>query len=758
MAYTGYLVSVYMDANPYSPTYGQERTERELDVNECPVEQQPNYVQVYTYCEMKPNGAYTGQCVIVYEDVEPMSATYGQQREEVYTDGVLCPPDSADADWREIDSYCEQIEYQPSGKLGNSGYKITVFQDMGEFSPTYRQTREDRTQDLVHCTPPSTEDVWIIISETCHLENGVQDGTKDVVRVNTNEYSPNYNDGATETINVEDLTMCPRDPSAPLWTEISYVCEQSDGYNTGFTVITEEDINQNSSTYGQQRTRRVSDDARCPVQTPDTFTWRIINNRSASTDTITNITVSFNSGAFDIVAAGSLTPVGGQLNGSSVIPNGLKSTGLVCDSITLSPNSSMPTLYQFSQNPNPYTWNTDYASTLIITLWDGDGTGPEWTEISYSCETVDGYRTGASTVVEEDMNPNSATYGQQRTRTIENDPRCPAQTDAVWVETSWTCETVNGYNTGNRLSVQTDTNPNSSTYGSTRTRIIQDLENCPLDTTAGWTEISYTCEQADGHNTGNVIVVEEDMNPGSATYGQTRTRTYADSTRCPYSEEPIWTVESIVCQTATTEPVWSVTAKICELDNNGKRTGNIILIERDTNPYSETYNQTRTRTEQNLVQCTPFDSGNKLYVALMGSGSQQPRSILCDGNTDLPSSQSMGMASDYYMIVGNCVETIGQNFHYNTGSGGYGLRTLYLPDTITDIGYQAFYKTRCLRTVYCYATVPPTRGARAFMDKDNQGVYDIVVCEFYVPAESVEAYKTAWGSNYASHIHPMTNS
>lgn len=497
MSRTGYKIEVYMDANPYSPTYGQERTERILDTTECVTQQPANYVHVYTYCEMNPNGSYTGNCVKVYEDVEPLSPTYGNQMEEVYTDGVLCPPDSADADWQQIDQYCEQIAYQPSGKLGNSGYMVTVYRDMGEYSPTYGQTRETREQDLVHCTPPSTEDTWIIVSETCHLENGVQDGTKDVVRVNTNEYSPNYNNGAYETINVPDAVMCPPDPTAPTWTETSYFCVLDNGYMTGYVTVTEEDTNPQSSTYGNTRTRTYEDLVRCPVQTPDIMSWRIINNRSVSTDTITSITVNFNTNAFAITASGSLAPGGGQINGSSVIPAGLKSTALSCTSITLSPNSSLPTLYQYSQTPSAYTWETDYASTLVITLWDGDGTGPEWTEISYTCETVGGYRTGAAIITEQDMNPQSATYGQTRTRTVESDSRCPAQTDGDWVETSWSCQKNQGYNTGYVLSVQTDQNPNSPTYGSTRTRMVYDTERCPISTNPDWVVTSTRCEQAE---------------------------------------------------------------------------------------------------------------------------------------------------------------------------------------------------------------------------------------------------------------------
>ena len=697
MPYTGYIVSVYQDCNPYSATYGQERTERTQDTESCPVQKPANYVQVYTYCEMNPNGSYTGNCVIVYEDVEPLSATYGNQMEEVYSDGVLCPPDSADADWQQIDQYCEQIAYQPSGKLGNSGYMVTVQQDMGEYSPTYGQTRENKVQDLVHCTPPSTEDVWVIISETCHLENGVQDGTKDVVRVNTNEYSPNYNDGATETINVEDTVMCPPDPTAPVWTETSYVCEQVDGYNTGYTIITEEDTNPQSSTYGQTRTRRVSDDSRCPLQTADTFTWRIINNRSASTDTITSITVSFNNGAFDIVAGGSLAPVGGQINGSSVMPANLKSTGLVCSSITLTPNNGMPTIYQFSQTPSPYTWNTDYASTLIITIWDGDGTGPEWTEISYVCETVDGYRTGASTVTEQDMNPDSATYGQTRTRVIEYDSRCPAQTDGDWVETSWSCQQENGYNTGYRISVQTDQNPNSPTYGTTRSRLIYDTTNCPLDTTAAWTEVSYECETVDGHRTGNAIVTEEDINPGSATYGQTRTRTVSDDERCAVDTDPNWVVVSYECEDTAALWNWEEISRSCELDGNYENTGNAIVVERNINPNSAEYGQTRTTLVEDLTDCPIGGTGYKLTYIY---NDRETRHIVCNGDpvlskTEISSSVGAQTSLLSQPIIGNCVETVGVDAFRNYT----GFSSVEFPVSVTQISGGAFSGCSILRDV-----------------------------------------------------------
>ena len=781
---TGYLINVYMDANPYSPTYGQERTERVLDTTECVTQQSANYVHVYTYCEMNPNGSYTGNCVKVYEDVEPLSPTYGQQMEEVYTDGVLCPPDSADADWQQIDQYCEQIAYQPSGKLGNSGYMVTVYRDMGEYSPTYNQTREDKAQDLVHCTPPSTEDVWVIISETCHLVDGLKDGTKDVVRVNTNEYSPNYNDGQSETINVEDLTMCPLDPDSPVWTETSYVCVLDDGYRTGYVTVTEEDTNPQSASYGQTRTRTYQDEERCPYQEkpqPVTLKWRVINNRSASTDTITHITLHFN-GNFDIDILGSIAPVGGTLQGTTNLPASLTSTGHVCASIDLSPNTSLPLRFQFRQTPSPFVWDdTTGSAVLTVTLWDGDGTGPEWTEISYTCETVGGYRTGAAIITEEDMNSDSATYGQTRTRTVESDSRCPAQTDGDWVETSWSCQKNQGYNTGYVLSVQTDQNPNSSTYGTTRTRIIYDTERCPLDTTADWTEVSYVCEQVDGkYNTGTIIITETDVNPGSATYGQTRTRTATGDSRCVRNENPDWAEESSVCEqdTPPTPPTPSYDFKVKTVASDTTETS-VPCNDDNTLARSEI-------VDRNCVSATVGDCVDTIgYYAFVNCRSLTSVTISNNvttigyyafsnctnltsvnipiGVTDLhhtfPNCTSLtsitipnGVTELYETFYGcssltnitlpSSVTSIGMYTFYNCT----GLTSVTVPSSVTFIGDGAFFNCTGLTGVTVNATTPPTLGSNSVFNNTND-------CPIYVPAASVSAYRSAsvW-STYASRI------
>lgn len=72
-----------------------------------------------------------------------------------------------------------------------------------------------------------------------------------------------------------------------------------------------------------------------------------------------------------------------------------------------------------------------------------------------------------------------------------------------------------------------------------------------------------------------------------------------------------------------------------------------------------------------------------------------------------------------------------------------------LPASITNIGYQAMNVNQALTSITCLATTPPTLGISAF-DYTND-------CPIYVPADSVNAYKTAnrWFS-YADRIQAIT--
>ncbi len=74
------------------------------------------------------------------------------------------------------------------------------------------------------------------------------------------------------------------------------------------------------------------------------------------------------------------------------------------------------------------------------------------------------------------------------------------------------------------------------------------------------------------------------------------------------------------------------------------------------------------------------------------------------------------------------------------------LTSINIPDGVTSIRYEAFYDCSSLTSVYCKPTTPPFLGYGAFLNVHS-------FMKIYVPAASVEAYKTAEGwSEYASQI------
>lgn len=77
------------------------------------------------------------------------------------------------------------------------------------------------------------------------------------------------------------------------------------------------------------------------------------------------------------------------------------------------------------------------------------------------------------------------------------------------------------------------------------------------------------------------------------------------------------------------------------------------------------------------------------------------------------------------------------------------LTSLTIPSGVTSIGTFAFYNCSALTSVTVLATTPPTLASNSLLNTGN--------CPIYVPAESVDAYKTASGwLSYASRIQPIT--
>ena len=69
-----------------------------------------------------------------------------------------------------------------------------------------------------------------------------------------------------------------------------------------------------------------------------------------------------------------------------------------------------------------------------------------------------------------------------------------------------------------------------------------------------------------------------------------------------------------------------------------------------------------------------------------------------------------------------------------------GLTSVTIPNSVTSIGSYAFSGCSGLTSVTIHATTPPSLGSSAFNNTNN--------CPIYVPAESLDAYKTAgnWSS------------
>ena len=97
------------------------------------------------------------------------------------------------------------------------------------------------------------------------------------------------------------------------------------------------------------------------------------------------------------------------------------------------------------------------------------------------------------------------------------------------------------------------------------------------------------------------------------------------------------------------------------------------------------------------------------------------------------------------IVLPNTVTTIGKYFFYNCSQ----ISSITIPSSVTSIGSYAFSFCAALHTYTIEATTPPTVGSESF---SNTGT----VNNIYVPAESVETYKTTspW-SIYASRIQAI---
>ena len=211
--------------------------------------------------------------------------------------------------------------------------------------------------------------------------------------------------------------------------------------------------------------------------------------------------------------------------------------------------------------------------------------------------------------------------------------------------------------------------------------------------------------------------------------------------------EDILVPESAVSAYVTAFPLWE----------------NRIFADTHTHDYSVT-----ELRYSNQTGSTPFTQLSDTTLNSSNASNSNLKRVYIGNNVATVESSTFTYTASIPIFIPetNSLETIGQSAFSNGGIIG----DLYLPnvttignvafsyntymlsvtigDRITSIGDSAFYSCQKLTSVTCLATTPPTLGSNAFTDTGD--------CPFYVPAESVEAYKTANGWNkYASRIQAI---
>lgn len=165
------------------------------------------------------------------------------------------------------------------------------------------------------------------------------------------------------------------------------------------------------------------------------------------------------------------------------------------------------------------------------------------------------------------------------------------------------------------------------------------------------------------------------------------------------------------------------------------------------------------------VPPTPFEGKFKIKYndGRVLSGECDTSSVLTSGETQ---PTGYGVTSMINAEIGSCVNEIGSKAFDDASNlvsvnlpeglikiNSFAFRQTHLtsvviPETTTNIASYAFHRCNYLTSVTVLATTPPAlSGTGTAFDNTNE-------CPIYVPASSVEAYKTTW-SRYASRIQPI---
>ena len=161
-------------------------------------------------------------------------------------------------------------------------------------------------------------------------------------------------------------------------------------------------------------------------------------------------------------------------------------------------------------------------------------------------------------------------------------------------------------------------------------------------------------------------------------------------------------------------------------------------VKQDTVQTAYTFNTLGEHTVKYKLDGTSI-AGNAFYGCTALTSVTIPNSVTSIGTGAFY--QCSGLTS---VTIGNSVTSIGDQAFYQCS----GLTSVTIGNSVTSIGNSAFSFCSGLTSVTIQATTPPTLHRTSFNNTNN--------CPIYVPAESVDAYKTAnYWSSLASRIQAI---
>lgn len=231
-----------MDVNPLSETYGQTRQET---LSSQPVCENyfPNMVLVSSDGENN-----------VYRDNNEYSFTYNTIVEIAIGDTT--------AKQVEVARVCEQVLYNEV-QYGNNGYVVVTYVDCNPNSDTYRTFVDSRVESF-ECPLPNKAPTFNVVKSCVQKEYtpGGAMGNDGQVReqlIDVNPYSDTYNQVVSDRTFSSD--ECKTPSASPKWARKCEYCVSQGGQLTGYKKRILVDVNIYSPTYLSELTVEDYDDS-----------------------------------------------------------------------------------------------------------------------------------------------------------------------------------------------------------------------------------------------------------------------------------------------------------------------------------------------------------------------------------------------------------------------------------------------------------------------------------------------------------------